>query len=58
MVDILGADDLAAADFNGKSDPFVVLEIDGQSFRSVTVPHTLSPRWTDQRAEMTIADIR
>ncbi|KAL2155163.1 hypothetical protein VTH82DRAFT_3839 [Thermothelomyces myriococcoides] len=45
-VDVLDAHDLPAADSNGKSDPFVRFELNGQEvFKSKTQKKTLNPTW-------------
>jgi len=37
--------DLVAADTNGKSDPYVVVEFAGQKFKTPKIPKTLNPVW-------------
>ncbi|KAL2171133.1 hypothetical protein VTG60DRAFT_3648 [Thermothelomyces hinnuleus] len=45
-VDVLDAQDLPAADSNGKSDPFVKFELNGQEvFKTKTQKKTLNPTW-------------
>ncbi|KAL2270903.1 hypothetical protein VTJ83DRAFT_274 [Remersonia thermophila] len=47
-VDVLDAQDLPAADSNGKSDPYVKLELNGQEvFKTKTVKKTLNPSWNE-----------
>ncbi|EPY53279.1 synaptotagmin family C2 domain-containing protein [Schizosaccharomyces cryophilus OY26] len=44
IVDILNATDLASADSNGKSDPFVLFELQGEEvFRTKTIKKNLNP---------------
>lgn len=42
---VYGAEDLAAGDFNGKSDPFCVLELVNVRLQTHTVYKTLNPEW-------------
>lgn len=47
-VDLLDAQDLQAADRNGKSDPFCKFELNGQDvFKSKTQKKTLNPVWNE-----------
>ncbi|KAJ4290691.1 Tricalbin-2 [Collariella sp. IMI 366227] len=47
-VDVLDAQDLPSADSNGKSDPFVKFELNGQEvFKSKTQKKTLNPQWKE-----------
>lgn len=47
-VDVLDAQDLPAADSNGKSDPYCKFELNGQDvFKTKTVKKTLSPAWNE-----------
>ncbi|XP_029000740.1 multiple C2 and transmembrane domain-containing protein 2 isoform X2 [Betta splendens] len=45
QVKVLKATDLIAADLNGKSDPFCVLELGNDRLRSHTVYKSLHPEW-------------
>lgn len=47
-VDVLDAQNLPSADSNGKSDPYVKFEFNGQEvFKSKTVKKTLNPTWNE-----------
>lgn len=47
-VDVLDAQNLPAADSNGKSDPYVKFEFNGQEvFKSKTQKKTLNPTWNE-----------
>jgi Ca2+-dependent lipid-binding protein len=47
-VDVLDAQDLPAADSNGKSDPYCKFELNGQEvFKSKTQKKTLAPTWNE-----------
>ncbi|KAI0842960.1 tricalbin [Hypoxylon sp. FL0890] len=47
-VDVLDATDLPAADSNGKSDPYVKFELNGQDvFKTKTQKKTLNPVWNE-----------
>ncbi|KAL1843756.1 hypothetical protein VTJ49DRAFT_137 [Mycothermus thermophilus] len=47
-VDVLDAQDLPAADSNGKSDPYAKFELNGQEvFKTKTVKKTLHPSWNE-----------
>ena len=47
-VDVLDAKDLPSADSNGKSDPYVKFEFNGQDvFKTKTVKKTLHPAWNE-----------
>ncbi|KAK5663647.1 hypothetical protein OQA88_4078 [Cercophora sp. LCS_1] len=47
-VDVLDAQNLPAADSNGKSDPYVKFEFNGQEvFKSKTQKKTLNPAWNE-----------
>ncbi|KAL2144777.1 hypothetical protein VTI28DRAFT_8539 [Corynascus sepedonium] len=47
-VDVLDAQDLPAADRNGKSDPFAKFELNGQEvFKTKTQKKTLNPAWNE-----------
>ncbi|KAK1755142.1 tricalbin-3 [Echria macrotheca] len=47
-VDVLDAQDLPAADSNGKSDPYVKFELNGQEvFKTKTQKKTLNPAWNE-----------
>lgn len=45
------AEGLAAADYNGKSDPFVVLEYGGLKKNTSTQSGTLTPKWGGSKGE-------
>uniref|UniRef100_A0A8C5LZ91 Multiple C2 and transmembrane domain-containing protein 2 n=1 Tax=Leptobrachium leishanense TaxID=445787 RepID=A0A8C5LZ91_9ANUR len=45
QVKVLRAEDLLAADFSGKSDPFCVLEVGNDRLQTHTVYKNLSPEW-------------
>lgn len=45
VVKVLRAEDLIAADFSGKSDPFCVLELVNNRLQTNTVYKTLNPNW-------------
>lgn len=45
VVKVLRAEDLMAADFSGKSDPFCVLELVNNRLQTNTVYKTLNPVW-------------
>lgn len=45
QVKILKASDLSAADINGKSDPFCVVDLGNDRLRTHTVYKTLNPEW-------------
>ena len=47
---------LMAADLGGKSDPFVVLELDNQRLQTHTEYKTVSPVW-NRRLELPVGDI-
>lgn len=47
-VDVLDAQDLPAADSNGKSDPYVKFDLNGQEvFKTKTQKKTLNPAWNE-----------
>ncbi|EAQ93621.1 hypothetical protein CHGG_01856 [Chaetomium globosum CBS 148.51] len=47
-VDVLDAQDLPAADSNGKSDPYTKFELNGQEvFKTKTQKKTLNPAWNE-----------
>ncbi|KAK3300034.1 C2 domain-containing protein [Chaetomium fimeti] len=47
-VDVLDAQDLPAADSNGKSDPYAKFELNGQEiFKTKTQKKTLNPAWNE-----------
>jgi len=47
-VEVLDAQDLPAADSNGKSDPYVKFDLNGQEvFKSKTQKKTLNPAWNE-----------
>ena len=50
------AKNLMAADIGGKSDPFVVLELDNQRLQTHTEYKTVSPVW-NRRLELPVGDI-
>ncbi|XP_044000185.1 multiple C2 and transmembrane domain-containing protein 2-like isoform X1 [Gambusia affinis] len=45
QVKVINASDLIAADLNGKSDPFCVLELGNDRLRTHTVYKNLNPKW-------------
>lgn len=45
VVKVLKAEDLIAADFSGKSDPFCVLELVNNRLQTNTIYKTLNPTW-------------
>uniref|UniRef100_A0A4W5L2Q3 C2 domain-containing protein n=1 Tax=Hucho hucho TaxID=62062 RepID=A0A4W5L2Q3_9TELE len=45
QVKIIKATDLLAADLNGKSDPFCVLELGNDRLQTHTIYKTLNPNW-------------
>ncbi len=47
MVTMIGAQKLRKADTFGKSDPFTVLTLTEQTFRTKVVPKTLDPTWNE-----------
>ena len=54
-VDVLDAEDLPAADSNGKSDPYCKFELNGQDvFKTKTVKKPLSPAWNEFFDELSI----
>ena len=42
---MLAARDLEAADFGGTSDPYVLLELDGETRKTEVIPRSLRPVW-------------
>jgi len=44
-VEVYEARDLLSKDFNGKSDPFVVLKLGRQKHQTSVIPKTLNPNW-------------
>jgi hypothetical protein len=42
---VLAARDLEAADFGGTSDPYVLLELDGETRKTEVIPRSLRPVW-------------
>ena len=42
---MLAARDLEAADFGGASDPYVLLELDGETRKTEVIPRSLRPVW-------------
>lgn len=47
-VDVIGAENLPAADSNGKSDPYCKFELAGQEvFKTKTQKKTLNPQWNE-----------
>ncbi|CAF5228753.1 unnamed protein product, partial [Rotaria magnacalcarata] len=44
-IKIYQARDLSSKDINGKSDPFCIVELDGNRLRTHTIYKTLSPAW-------------
>lgn len=58
-LEILSADNLAAADSNGKSDPFVKCYINNKEdsfFKTKTVKKTLNPVWSDEKTNIEISN--
>ena len=54
-IEVLSASHLRSADPNGKSDPFVVFEINGERIlRSKTVKHTLDPEFNEKLPDVVI----
>ena len=45
VVEVLAARDLEAADFGGTSDPYVLLELDGETRKTEVIPRSLRPVW-------------
>lgn len=49
-VDLVGAQNLMAADKTGTSDPYVVFTVNGERVhKSETIRKTLNPRWQRER---------
>ena len=47
-VDVIGANDLIAADRGGKSDPYAVFTLNGRKeFKTEKKMKTLTPRWDE-----------
>ncbi|ODQ65152.1 tricalbin [Nadsonia fulvescens var. elongata DSM 6958] len=47
-IDLLSADRLPSADHNGKSDPYALVELNGEKvFKTKTIKKTLSPTWNE-----------
>ncbi|ORX87751.1 hypothetical protein BCR32DRAFT_215001 [Anaeromyces robustus] len=44
-VEVFEARDLLSKDFNGKSDPYVVLKLGRQKHQTSVIPKTLNPNW-------------
>lgn len=44
-VTVVEARDLAAMDYNGRSDPYCVLHCGQSRFKTACIPRTLNPRW-------------
>eukprot|EP00039_Didymoeca_costata_P010525 m.141759 g.141759 ORF g.141759 m.141759 type:complete len:786 (+) comp14861_c1_seq1:166-2523(+) len=51
------ANNIRAADLNGKSDPFCVVEVGEQRMRTETIPKTVHPFWRERIMEFPIVDI-
>lgn len=48
-LDVISADNIPSHDRNGKSDPFVVVKVDGEKvYKSETIKKTLSPVWNEK----------
>lgn len=45
-VTLVKAVDLPSADFNGKSDPYVVFKVGGTTHKSTIIPANLNPEWS------------
>ena len=56
MVKVIKAEDLLAADFSGKSDPFCVLELVNNRLQTNTEYKTLDPCW-NKTLEFRVRDI-
>lgn len=57
LVHIIEARNLLAKDSNGFSDPFVVLQLGNQKFRTKVVDMSLNPTW-DEKFSFEVRDVR
>ncbi|KAI9911379.1 hypothetical protein PsorP6_008786 [Peronosclerospora sorghi] len=55
-VTLVKAVDLPSADFNGKSDPYVVFKLANTTHTSSTIPANLNPEWDPEETFAFIAD--
>ncbi|TDH68772.1 hypothetical protein CCR75_000481 [Bremia lactucae] len=55
-VTLIKAVDLPSADFNGKSDPYVVFQLANTTRKSSTIPANLNPEWDPEETFAFIAD--
>ncbi|CAI5737500.1 unnamed protein product [Hyaloperonospora brassicae] len=55
-VTLIKAVDLPSADFNGKSDPYVVFQLANTVHQSSMIPATLNPEWDPEETFAFIAD--
>lgn len=46
-VRVIEARDLLAKDMNGLSDPYTILQIEGQRIQTKTIEKTLNPVWNE-----------
>eukprot|EP00178_Gracilaria_changii_P011122 TRINITY_DN31930_c0_g1_i1.p1 TRINITY_DN31930_c0_g1~~TRINITY_DN31930_c0_g1_i1.p1 ORF type:complete len:116 (+),score=26.69 TRINITY_DN31930_c0_g1_i1:37-384(+) len=47
-IEVVEATELAAADLNGKSDPYCILETDQSNKKTKTIKKTLEPQWNEK----------
>lgn len=57
LVHIIEARNLLAKDSNGFSDPFVVLQLGNQKFRTKVIDMSLNPTW-DEKFSFEVRDVR
>jgi len=55
-VEVFEARDLISKDFNGKSDPYVVLKLGRQKHQTSVIPKTLNPNWGGLIFEFEVVD--
>jgi len=55
-VEVYEARDLLSKDFNGKSDPYVVLKLGRQKHQTSVIPKTLNPNWGGLTFEFEVDD--
>ncbi|KAL3674217.1 hypothetical protein V7S43_000175 [Phytophthora oleae] len=55
-VTLVKAVDLPSADFNGKSDPYVVFKLANTTHKSSMIPANLNPEWDPEETFAFIAD--
>ncbi|ORX46632.1 hypothetical protein BCR36DRAFT_372095 [Piromyces finnis] len=55
-VEVFEARDLLSKDFNGKSDPYVVLKLGRQKHQTSVIPKTLNPNWGGLTFEFEVDD--